>query len=463
MKKRTLLVLLVIMALIIVVGGSLLYRRTGEILSATHFNWYESNTLAEIENANKFAKERLEKKYHIFLNKVLVDVGYDWDGDIYVPIRSITESLNWGTIWLPDLGVIQLVKGDDEAYVEIVNFFGKAYVDLDRLENILRLQEVHLHGGNIEITSSDKVKALNTVDLKSIKWQSCYVNDMKMTEKAAIYQDKYYVPVKTFAKSFGDTYRFDAEKGYVCVNYNLINAIFIDGRAYALLDELRELVDTGKAQFSFREKDKSKTEIKPLICKGPDQKVVALTFDDYLGEKVNPLLDVLDSHNVKATFFIVGNSIPKNKEVLKRLANSGHEAANHTWDHMNNHTLTDDEVRAQLISTSLAIQQYSGKKPSFFRPPGAYYDQNMLKIAQEIGLRTVLWSISSMDVSLEMDAQDIEEVVTRWAHPGAIVVMHTGQDKTIQAVSEVIKELRDRGYEFVTISEMADLLESEGK
>lgn len=463
MKKRTLLVLLVIMALIIVVGGSFVYLRTGEILSATRFNWYETQTLHEIENGNKFAKERLEKKYHIFLNKILVDVGYEWNGEIYVPLRNISESLNWVTSWIPDLGVIRLAKGEEEAYMEIVNFFGKAYVELDRLENILRLQEVQMHGGNIEITSSAKINAIKSVDMKNITWQFLYVNEMKMTEKAAIYKGEYYVPVKIFAQSFGEVYRYNAEEGYVTVNYNVIDAIFIDGKAYALMDELKKIIDTGKAQFSFQENDKCKTEIEPIICRGPNQKVIALTFDDYLGEKVYPLLDVLDAHNVKATFFIIGNSVTKNKEVLKRMVSSGHEVANHTWDHMNNHTLTDDEVRAQVISTTLKIQQYSGKKNLFFRPPGAYYDQNMLKIVQDTGLKTVLWSISSMDASLEMDAQDIKDVVTRWAHPGAIVVMHTGKDKTIQAVSEIITKLSDRGYKFVTISEMVDLLESEGK
>ena len=170
---------------------------------------------------------------------------------------------------------------------------------------------------------------------------------------------------------------------------------------------------------------------------------------------------MLDQCNVKATFFIIGNSIEHNADVLKELVNRGHQAANHTWDHYNNHTLTDDEIRAQLISTRLFTEKYGGQSAPFFRPPGGYYNDNMVRIAQNTGMQTVLWSLNSTDADPQNNAKHIKRVVTQWVHPGAIVTMHTGRDATIEALPGIIENLRDRGYRFVTISEMVELMGGE--
>ncbi len=424
-----------------------------EILTNVPFNWYESRTYYEIEKGNQFARERLENRFYIFLNNIFVDTGYDWDGEIYVPIRSISESLNWIVNWVPELGVIQLIKGEEEAYVDIVNFFGKGYVPLDRLENLLKLDRVSVHGGNIEINTCDN--GIEIIGINQVKRMNFYINDMKMTDRAVEYKAHRYVPSKTFALSFGRVFRYDAERGKVYIDGIEIDSIFVDGQAYSTVEDLEKILDTGDAVFMFEEFRAGSGETIPVLSKGPEEKIVALTFDDYLGTKVYPLLDILDEYNVKATFFIIGNSIENNSEVLKQLVSRGHSAANHTWDHYNNHTLTDDEVRAQLISTRLYIQKYAGEDAPHFRPPGGYYDSNMLRIARDIGMQTVLWSLNSTDADPENSAGDIERTVVRGVHPGAIVTMHTNRDATIEALPGIIQGLRKKGYRFVTIPEMA--------
>ncbi len=429
-----------------------IFDEAGEVLSGTRFNWYESKTQKEIENGNKFAQERLNKKYHVFVNGIFVDIGYDWDGNIYIPIRSVSNSLGWTVNWLADLGVIQLLKDDQEAYVDIVNFFGKGYIPLDRSENLLALDEVIIHGGNIELYIGETVH--KSVDIRKLKRYSFYIDDMKMTDRAVKYQEKKLVPSGIFATCFGKVYRCDALKGDSYIDDKGIDAVFIDGIAYSTLEHLIEIIDTGDGGFAFKEFVPDTAKLLPVINKGADKKLVALTFDDYLGEEVRPLLDVLDKYNVKGTFLIIGNSLENNSEVLKELVEGGHEAANHTWDHFNNHTLTDDEVRAQLISTRLFIRKYGGKDAPFFRPPGGYYNDNMVKIAQDIGLQTVLWSLNSTDADIDNDAKRIKKTVAQWIHPGAIVTMHTGRDETIRALPGIIENLRNRGYDFVTITEM---------
>ncbi len=452
-------IIIVILIAAIICTGFIAARRflsqAGEILNVTRFNWYESKTYSEIENGNKFAQERLSKKYHVFVNGILVDIGYDWDGIVYVPIRSISDSLNWTVDWLPDLGVIQLVKDDQEAYVDIVNFFGKGYVPLDRLEDLLGLETVRVHGGNIDIITGDGEQ--HSMGLRQLDRFSFYINGMKMTDNAVAYQGRKFVPSRIFALSFGRVFRYDAVNGYSYIDDSKIDTIFVNGQAYSTLEHLKENIDTAGAGFEFREFVLDTGQLPPVIDKGPEKKVVALTFDDYLGDKVYPLLDVLDKCDVKATFFVIGNSIENNAHVLRELIKRGHEAANHTWDHYNNHTLTDDEVRTQLISTRLVIEKYGGKSAPFFRPPGGYYNDNMVRMAQDAGLQTVLWSLNSTDADTRNNAGDIRRVVTQWMHPGAIVTMHTGRDATIDALPGIVENLRGKGYRFVTISEMIDM------
>lgn len=441
-----------------VIGGLSLKDQPGKI-TISGFNWYENRSQNEIESANQFAQERLENKYHVFVNGIMVDIGYEWDGAFYVPIRTVCESLNWTVNWIPELEVIQLLKDDDEAFVEIENLFGKAYVELNRLENLLRLQEVQVHGANIEISSNDS--QIESISFNGLKKTAFYINEMKMTDRAVIYQGENLLPARIFAMCMGGIFRYDAEKGVARIAYQQIDCLFIDGQAYASLEELLKAIDLEDRKFTFEFLAASnEKDLFPVISKGPNDKVIALTFDDYLGDKVYELLDVLDDCEVKATFFIIGNSIHNYSDILSEIVRRGHLPANHTWDHLNCHTLTDDEVRAQLISTQLEIQKYGGDSV-FFRPPGGYYDHNMQKIAQDIGLQTVLWSVNSTDANLSNSAGDIEKVVTRWASPGAIIVMHLNRESTIQAIPGIIKDLRSKGYRFVTISELKELTEEE--
>ena len=233
-----------------------------------------------------------------------------------------------------------------------------------------------------------------------------------------------------------------------------MEAIFVDGEAYSTLESLKSVVDTGDCLFEYRKFAAGSSVLPPVVFEGPGKKPVALTFDDYLGDEVLSLLDVLQENHVKATFFIIGNSIERNGEIVKEIVRQGHELANHTWDHFNLHTLRDDEIRAQLISTQLALQRYSGIRASCFRPPGGYYDGKIIRIAQDIGLRTVLWSLNSTDADLKNGPAVIKNTIVRLVHPGAIIVMHMNRESTIQALRGAIGALKSKGYEFVTVSEL---------
>jgi peptidoglycan/xylan/chitin deacetylase (PgdA/CDA1 family) len=450
-QKRWIVFLVCVLLIIGIYAVGKVYYERGEGLNKADFAWYESQICQEIEEGNKFAQERLAQKYPVFLNGIFMDIGYEWDSTIYVPIRTVAESLNWGVFWLPDLGVMQLVKNEEEILVDIENVFGKAYVELARLKNIIKLPKVDVHEGHIEIFTNER--ELKQVAVSGAKY-NFYVNGMKMTEDAFCYQGRMYVPTRIFALSLGRIFKYEAEKGEAYIDQVKVNSIFVEGRNYATVEELNKIIDTGEAEFEFKEQSDDSADLWPVISKGPQQKIAALTFDDYLSDEVYPLLDILDRYEAKATFFVIGNSIEQNQELLKTLAQKGHVVANHTWDHLNLYTLTADEIRAQLIATTLKTEQYGVKAAPYFRPPGGYYNDKIIKIAQDIGLRTVLWSLNSVDGDPANSARVIKQTVSRWVHPGAIITMHTNRDSTIEALPGIIENLQKRGYELVTIPEM---------
>lgn len=454
MKKIALVLLpILLIALVSYWGFQKFYNEIGEILGASRFNWYESQNYEEIEGANEFAAQRLAKRFHVFVNGIFIDIGYEWDGIIHVPIRTISSSLNWQVNWIAEMGVIQLVKGPEESYVDIVNFFGKAYVDMQRLENLLRIDQILVHGGNIEISyGNTDLKDINIHGLTKLNF---YINGMKMTDRALIYNNKEYIPTQTIAQSYARRFCYDAILGEAYIDDSKVKSVFVDGQAYSTLEEIQRIIDTSGDQLEFKITTINQESPSPVLYKGePQQKVIALTFDDYLGDQVDELLNVLDKHQVKGTFFIIGNSIEGSSRVLEDLIQRGHEPANHTWDHYNCHTLTDDELRAQLIATQLMINKHGRGESRFFRPPGGYYDSRITAIAQDIGLTTVLWSLNSTDADFNNGPEEIIKTVTRWVQPGSVIVMHTNRKSTIESLPEIISSLKARGYTFATLSEL---------
>lgn len=466
MKKRHIFIIISIIIIVLVVGFIKfkgIHFDVSDIVedlkdlkckksSKTSFtNWHEIENMASIEEANDYAQKRLEKSFNIYLNKVLVDTGYDWDGKLFLPIRSLSESLNWVANWIPEKQMIQLVKGDKEAYVDVVNFFGKAYIDIDTLEHILTIDKVVTNTDNTYLSKNDP--DIYQLDIKETEGLNFYVNNMKMTNNAIEYKNHKYVPTKIFAMSLGRDFHYNAEEGYVTIDGKKVDSIFIQGIAYSTLVDIKTIVDISKYSFRFDNSNILSKEM-DVIFKGSNKKQIALTFDDYIDSEVLPLLDVLDNNKVKASFFIIGNTIETNKDILQEIHKRGHLIANHTWDHLNSYTITDDEFRAQLISTQLLIQKNIGITPLYYRPPGGYYNTKMLDIASEIGLTTAMWSLNSNDASFDSKPAHIIDAVLSNINPGSIIVMHTKRQSTIEALPDIIKSAKEKGYEFVKIDEL---------
>jgi peptidoglycan/xylan/chitin deacetylase (PgdA/CDA1 family) len=203
--------------------------------------------------------------------------------------------------------------------------------------------------------------------------------------------------------------------------------------------------------------------VEPVIVEhGPrDSKMIALTFDacptskeDEYDERV---IEVLMREKVPATLFMSGRWIEKNEEKAKFLSGQPQfEIANHAFWHPHMLEKDDERILAELKRTQTAIGKATGKKPKYFRPPFGEVDERLAKLAAQAGLVTVQYDIASGDPDPGLSAKRIARAVVAGAKGGSIVVFHMNENgpHTADALPEVIKGLREKGFELVTVGEM---------
>lgn len=188
-------------------------------------------------------------------------------------------------------------------------------------------------------------------------------------------------------------------------------------------------------------------------------KEIALTFDDGPeGKFTDQVLDVLKEYNIKATFFLVGSNMERYPDVVKRIQAEGHAIGSHTYSHSDLRTLSKEGAYDQLWRAGHVFKRLLGFEPAFYRPPyGAVTDEQIPYFASK-GYRTINWSIDSFDWDTTQNSvEEITGRVLKYAHEGAIVLMHTGgKDKTntVKSLPIIIKTLLERGYSFKTVPDM---------
>lgn len=194
----------------------------------------------------------------------------------------------------------------------------------------------------------------------------------------------------------------------------------------------------------------------PIIWVGPGDKAnVALTFDDGPSPIYTPqILDILAKYHVKATFMIIGDEAKKNPEIIKRIIAEGHELGNHTMSHPEAPKLTPEELEKQVADNNALLQNLTGKKIYFFRPPYGYFDVAYFMTCRRQGVNVVLWSIVPRDWE-KPDASIITKRVLEQIEPGSIVLLHDGggdRSQTVAALAGILDGLQERKLKAVTLS-----------
>ena len=198
----------------------------------------------------------------------------------------------------------------------------------------------------------------------------------------------------------------------------------------------------------------------------PGTRKLALTFDDGPNDPWTlRLLEVLARHSVRATFFMIGSYVRQRPEIALEVASAGHEIGNHTFSHPNLIFATPASVRSELAQCSsaiaAAIEDVTGRRMRFFRPPFGGRRPDVLSAAAAVGLETVMWRASSYDWSLP-SAEAIVNRVCSQVRGGEVILMHDGshraatwdRSRTIAAADKLIRRYRDEGFDFVSVGEM---------
>ncbi|WP_428416392.1 polysaccharide deacetylase family protein [Phocicoccus schoeneichii] len=184
----------------------------------------------------------------------------------------------------------------------------------------------------------------------------------------------------------------------------------------------------------------------------PNQKMVALTFDDGpKSDTTNKLLDKLQAKNVKASFFMLGSSIETSPDTATRVDREGHEIGNHSYSHQDMMQVSFDEIRAEINDTSALIEMYTNQTPKFFRPP---YGSFNATIEAKINIETAYWSVDTKDW-LTHNTDAILKEIKENVQDGSVILLHDIHMESVDAIDDVIDYLTSEGYQFVTVSEMS--------
>ena len=189
------------------------------------------------------------------------------------------------------------------------------------------------------------------------------------------------------------------------------------------------------------------------------KKVIYLTFDaGYENGCTEKILDALKKHNAPAAFFLVGNYLEQNGDLVRRMVDEGHIVGNHTMHHPDMSKISDPTAfKKELTDLEALYQQTTGKEmPKYYRPPQGIYSEENLRMAKELGYKTVFWSLAYVDWN--NDAQPTAEqayakLLPR-VHNGAVVLLHSTSKTNAAILDELLTKWEDMGYSFASIDQL---------
>lgn len=190
------------------------------------------------------------------------------------------------------------------------------------------------------------------------------------------------------------------------------------------------------------------------------QNTIYLTFDcGYENGNTEPILDALKKHDVKATFFVVGNFLETSPEIVKRMIADGHTVGNHTYHHLDMSSISSmDAFKKETQDVENLFEQITGTPiTKFYRPPQGKYNIENLKMAQELGYHTFFWSLAYVDWYQDKQPTKDEAFgkLLKRIHPGAIVLLHSTSSTNAQILDELLTKWEEMGYTIKPLTELA--------
>lgn len=185
-----------------------------------------------------------------------------------------------------------------------------------------------------------------------------------------------------------------------------------------------------------------------------NEKKVALTFDVAWGSNnIEEILDILDKHNSKATFFLVGSWVDDNEELVKEIHNRGHEIGNHSNTHSSFPDISNEQKIEEITLTNKKIENLIGKKVNLFRPPFGEVDKDTMNTCKTLGYYTIKWDVDSGDWK-NIGPVNVVDRVSKNTEPGSIVLFHANVSNVGIYLDNALTNLENKGYSMVIVSDL---------
>ncbi|MBR6050549.1 MAG: polysaccharide deacetylase family protein [Clostridia bacterium] len=226
----------------------------------------------------------------------------------------------------------------------------------------------------------------------------------------------------------------------------------------------------GYGWYCMRKKDHERPTCEPemafisehsgyYIGSDPDEKVIYLTFDaGYENGNVARIVDTLDRHGAKGAFFVLENFIEKNPELIKKMSDGGHFICNHTCRHRDMTKLGDDEFEAELTALEDVAAANGIELKKYYRPPEGRFSRENLEKAEEMGYKTIFWSVAyaDWDNSKQPPADKATRLLIDNTHNGAVILLHPTSKTNADILDALLSAWEKDGYRFGTLDELTE-------
>lgn len=191
----------------------------------------------------------------------------------------------------------------------------------------------------------------------------------------------------------------------------------------------------------------------PIFKGNPKKPMVSLMVNVAWGNKeLEEILDIMAAENVHATFFLDGSWVKKNPDLAERIVEGGHEIGNHAYSHPDLKQSSSDATRSQLQKTRNVIEATLDMKPQLFAPPSGSFNAQTVKIADQLHMKTILWTLDTVDWK-HPPPETMSQRILQNVHGGTLILMHP-TSSTVKGLKTMIAGIRDRGYHLGTVSNL---------
>lgn len=198
----------------------------------------------------------------------------------------------------------------------------------------------------------------------------------------------------------------------------------------------------------------SSTRLLPIYSVQTEENKLSISFDAAWGaDKTREIMNVCEEYNVKATFFLVGFWIEENQELVKEISNRGFEIGIHSNTHPDMTKLSRKEMTNELVENIKLLENITGQRPKLFRPPYGYYNDDLIRVCESLGLSCIEWSVDSLDWK-GLSASEIAGRVTSKADKGDIVLFHNNSDNILNGLKSVLEFYAQKKIEIVPIGDL---------